>query len=41
MDSKESKLYYFTQLELLRLKNLTKFLEKSNPQGIKDYFQRT
>ena len=39
MDSKENKLYYFIQLELLRLKNLTK--EKSNLQGIKDYFQRT
>ena len=24
MDSKENKLYYFIQLELLRLKNLTK-----------------
>ena len=34
MDSKENKLYYFIQLELLRL-----FLERI--QGIKDYFQRT
>ena len=41
MDSKESKLYYFIQLELLRLKHLTKFLEKSNLQGIRDYLQRT
>ena len=36
MDSKETKLYYFIQLELLRL-----FLERINLQGIKDYFQRT
>ena len=36
MDSKENKLYYFIQLELLRL-----FLERINLQGIKDYFQRT
>ena len=36
MDSKENKLYYFIQLEFLRLKNLTKKrLEKSNLQGIK------
>ena len=41
MDSKENKLYYFIQLELLRLKHLTKFLEKSNLQGIRDYLQRT
>ena len=36
MNSKENKLYYFIQLELFRLKNLTKIL-----QGVKDYFQRT
>ena len=41
MDSKENKVYYFIQLELLRLKIEQKFLEKSNLQGIKDYFQRT
>ena len=41
MDSKENKLYYFIQLELLRLKHLTKVLEKSNLQGIRDYLQRT
>ena len=41
MDSKKNKLYYFIQLEPLRLKNLTNILEKSNLQGIKDYFQRT
>ena len=41
MDSKKNKLYYFIQLEPLRLKNLTNILEKSNFQGIKDYFQRT
>ena len=40
MDSKKNRLYYFIQLELLCLENLTKFLEKSNLQGIKDYFQR-
>ena len=37
MDSKENRLYYFIQLELLRLKNLTKIFG----EGIKDYFQRT
>ena len=41
MDSKKNKLYNFIQLELLRLKNLTNILKKSNLQGIKDYFQRT
>ena len=41
MDSKENKLHYSTQLELLRLKVYQKILEKSNLQGIKDYFQRT
>ena len=33
MDSKENKLYHFIQLELLRLKNLTKlFGEKQFPR---------
>ena len=33
MDSKENKLYYFIQLELLRLKNLTKvFGEEQSPR---------
>ena len=33
MDSKENKLYYFTQLELLRLTNLTKtFGEEQSPR---------
>ena len=41
MDSKENKLYHFIQLELLRLKNLTKLFGKSNLQGIKGYFYRT
>ena len=34
MDSKENKLYYFIQLELLRLKNLTNiFTEEHTPRG--------
>ena len=41
MGYKENTLYYFIKLELLRRKNLTNFLEKSNLEGIKDYFQRT
>ena len=33
MDSKENKLYYFIQLELLRLKHLTKmFVEEQSPR---------
>ena len=33
MDSREKKLYYFIQLELLRLKNLTKiFGEEQSPR---------
>ena len=39
MDSKENKLYYFIQLELLRLKHLTKSFGEE--QGIRDYLQRT
>ena len=35
MGYKENTLYSFIQLELLRLKNLTKILEKSNLEGIK------
>ena len=41
MNSKENKLYYFIQMELFRLKNLTKIFGESNLQGVKDYFQRT
>ena len=37
MDYKENKLYYFIELELLRLKNSW----RRAIQGIKDYFQRT
>ena len=37
MDYKENKLYYFIELELLRLKNFW----RRAIQGIKDYFQRT
>ena len=33
MDSKENKLYYFIQLELLRLKNLTKMFGEEQIPG--------
>ena len=38
MNYKENKSYYFIQLELLHLKNITKIFGEEQSQGIKDYF---